>query len=242
MKKFMMIVLVLSLLLVIFDYYFIFKPFFSLQASPESKKIILEELSKNSSKPWLFSKKTLDTLVYPNILPQYLRHTLSRNGIKYTLKIDESTHNIPIELNHQAWYVHTNGEIITSLSGSIENGNGATSKVEALFSVQIHTNIDQMEAYRKYIQEFVRFLLNSENSIVPSIKTILYDETIGLSYVDYRGIHIILGKNTDYNMIKSYIDILNDPKIQLKIEESAYNELDFRFDKKIICRFHSKNP
>jgi hypothetical protein len=242
MKKLIVFVLLLSISAVCFDHFFIFKPFFSIQATVESKKVLWDEISKHALGPGFISKKVFNSLMYPALLPQYLQHKLERKGISYILRIDESTQNIPIELNHQLWYVHTNGEIITGSVTSKSNSNGAEVKTEALFSVQINTNIDQIEAYRKYVQEFVRFLLNSENSIGPSIKVISYNESLGLSYIDYRDMHYILGKNSDYTSINNYIKILADPKIQQKIYESSYNEIDFRFEKKIICRFHSKNP
>lgn len=242
MKKFLVFTLILTVSIVCFDYFFVLKPFFSIQATRESKIVLWNEISKHTLRPGFFSKKMIDSLVNPSLLPQYLQHKLERKGLSYILRIDESTQNIPIELNHQLWYVHTNGEIITGSVPPKTISSGAEAKTEALFSVQINTNIDQIEAYRKYVQEFVRFLLNSENSIGPSIKIISYNEAIGLSYIDYRDMHFILGKKSDYTSINNYITILTDPKIQQKIYESSYNEIDFRFEKKIICRFHSKNP
>lgn len=242
MKRFFVWTLLLALALLCFDYFYIVKPLFSISAVGESKKILWSEISQHNLKLGLISKKKLNELVYPSLLPQYLRHKLERKGITYILRIDESTQHIPIELNHQLWYVHTNGEIITGTQTSKPNTDNTEPTREALFSIQINTNIDQVEAYRKYIQEFVRFLLNSENSIGPSIKVVTYHENLGLSFVDYRDINYILGKKSDYTSINYYIKVLSDPKIQQKLEQSAYNEIDFRFEKKIICRFHSKNP
>ncbi|HOI25025.1 MAG TPA: hypothetical protein PK581_05470 [Caldisericia bacterium] len=234
--------LFLALVLFCFDYFYIAKPLFSISATGESKRILWNEISQHNLKAGLISKKKLNTLVFPSLIPQYLRHKLERKGIIYVLRIDESTQLIPIELNHQLWYVHTNGEIITGSQTSQANLDSTGSAREALFSIQINTSIDQIEAYRKYIQEFVRFLLNSENSIGPSIKVISYNESLGLSFVDYRDVHFILGKKSDYSKINNHIKVLSDPKIQQKLKQSAYNEIDFRFEKKIICRFHSKNP
>ncbi len=237
MKKLIFFLLIALISILVFDYFYIFSLFLSFDSSLHAKKIIQTELIKHSPHSLILSKKALDEMPYPILLPQYLKHDLKRKKVFfYVLKIEETNQHIPIEINHQFWYISNDASIVSSFS-SVEKLNNEA----ALFSIFIHTKIDQMEAYRQYVQSFIFFLLNSENTMGPKIKSIRYDDQIGLSYLDYKHIHYILGKNPSLEQLPKLLEIMTSSSIVRQIKDQSYNEIDFRFEKRIICRFQSNN-
>jgi hypothetical protein len=238
MKKIVKLLLIAFILILLADQFIIFSPFFSIQANESIKQTLQNEIKKHHLLSFLIPKKKLHAISYRNLIPQYLHHNLRRNGLRYVLEIDETFQHIPIELNHQSWFVNSLGEILTSTATNAQDQQAE----DYLFRIQIRTTIDQLEAYRIHVKDFIFFLLTSANTIGPSIKNIQFDDLLGLSYTDYRDITYLLGTKPDYERLSYLLDIVSSDQIEKKIKENSYNEVDLRFEKKIILRIHHSKP
>ncbi len=236
MKKWIIFFILFSFLFFVFDKFFILSFLFSIEASPAKKTLLWDHFKKEAYFSTIIPKKTLNNTDFSIIVPYYFNHELQRKGLNYKLIIKEITQNIPIRLNYQHCYIDSEGSIVNIASTVHED-----EEEFFLFSIFIGTQTDQIEAYRKYVQPFIFFLLNCEDTIGPSVVEIHYNDKKGLSYYDYRNIHYILGKGEKYKKIQNFNNILSDEEIVALIEKKQFNEIDLRFENRIILRLHSNN-
>lgn len=237
MKKWIFLILIIGFLTFLFDKLFILTFLFSIDASSTSKTLLLEHFEQDAPFSCILSKKSIQKTDFASIIPHYFQHQLQKNGVNYKLTIKETTQNIPIKLNYQQCFIDSNANIV-AISSSV---NDEDKDHYYLFSIFVHTHIDQMEAYRRFVQPFIFYLLNCEDTIGPSVVEIHYNDQRGLSYIDYKHIHYILGKNSNFNNIQKMYKILSDEDMLAIMKKNQYDEIDFRFENRIIFRLRANN-
>ena len=246
----LVLLFVLAVSLLLYNFFVIFSPFLTIKASPETKRIAQSICKENSFIGFLL-KNTVQNIPQNKVFQEKDIHgSLQKDSfLSWTLEFYEPSSFFYIQLNDYIYPCSKNCSILSipTISGSIP-----TEESSPLFYITIQSNTNENKAsmtdskqqdsfltlYEHKVRPFVYYLIHSPSHLGPLVGSISYSSEEGLSFEKEtkfdHPIRYIIGFNSDYDEVENKIN-----RIEQYLCESdhlyEYNTVDLRFFEQAVC-------
>jgi len=208
----------------------IYLPFLTIDAPQSTIESIKLKLEKNSFMDFTFIWR-IRVMKLEDKIPYCKNFSIRRiSFLKWKMDIVQEIFTYLVKLNGYHMSVDKDGFLIRENSKEIIDVNSLV-----VFVVNIRAKSDAKVVFNEYVRPFLIYTTTTKSKLNPMILEIDFDDFMGLSFISYDKKRIILGKRKDFELIEN--EIFNAKSLLMeKKEYTNYNELDFRFSNRIICR------
>lgn len=226
MKKIRVILLLILVFIIFVGIEVIYLPFIHINSSDTINQNIKNELSKVS---------------YFNFALKHKIQQIEINGER--IKVNKNSFlgcEITTNTNDIAYIVRLNGYLVginklgVILEEQIEEKSEFATKF-LIFNININSKGDAKIIFNKEVKPFLSYLISGNSTLGPAISEIDFNDLTGLSFTTYDKKKIILGRRNDYDLAEREIFKIKNLLVEKK-EYTNYNEFDFRFNNRVICK------